>query len=120
MIVLAEDDADQRLALKLALQREGYAVREAADGSRALALIKERAPRFLITDIFMPETDGLELVARVRSEFPDTKIIVVSGGGRRTRGDYLTATRTLGVQAALQKPFDVKELLTLLRLLSQP
>ena len=120
MIVLAEDDSDQRLALKLALQTGGYSVREAGTGAGALALMRQKAPRFLITDIFMPDMDGLELVQKAREEFPDTRVIVVSGGGQRTKGDYFTSAELLGAHATLQKPFDVRQLMDLLALLAKP
>ena len=115
MIVLVEDQPDQRKALKMALEREGYAVRVAGNGREALALMAERAPRVLITDIFMPDMDGLELIAQVREQFPETKIVSVSGGARHAQVDYLESSRLLGVHAALQKPFDVKELLARVR-----
>jgi CheY-like chemotaxis protein len=117
MIVLVEDDADQRLALKLALELAGYSVREAAHAGEALALQRERASPVLITDIFMPESDGLEAIAAFRREFPETKIIAVSGGGQRAKQDYLAAAKLMGVDATLQKPFDIEALLDTLRAL---
>ena len=118
MIILVEDDADQRLALSLALKAAGYSVREAADGREALALQRERPARFLITDLFMPETDGLELLEAFHRESPDTKIVVVSGGGKRTKGDYLAAAKLLGADATFQKPVEIQTLLDTLRLLT--
>jgi len=111
VIILVEDDADQRLALKLALELAGYPVREAAHGAQALALQRERAAEFVITDIFMPESDGLETIQALRREFPRTRIIAVSGGGRRAKQDYLSTAELLGVDATLQKPFEVQALL---------
>jgi CheY-like chemotaxis protein len=111
VILLVEDDADQRLALKLALEVAGYSVREAANGREALARMGERAPLFLITDIFMPETDGFELIETARERCPATKIIVVSGGGQRAKLDYLGAAALMGVDATLQKPFEIQALL---------
>jgi CheY-like chemotaxis protein len=119
MIILAEDDADQRAALKLALESAGYTLREAANGREALRLARERPCRVLITDIFMPDTDGLELIATVRQEFPATRIIVLSGGGRRATGDYLASAGLLGADATLQKPVEIKALLETLRMLGQ-
>jgi CheY-like chemotaxis protein len=115
MIIIVDDDADQRLALKLGLELSGYPVREAANGAEALDLQREHASRFLITDIFMPESDGFETIAAFRREFPHTKIIAVSGGGMRAKHDYLASARLIGVDATLQKPFDVDELLRMLR-----
>jgi DNA-binding response OmpR family regulator len=117
MIILVEDDPDQRLSIRLALELAGYALRVAANGREALALQRERPTRFLITDIFMPEADGFELIEAVRREFPGTKIIVVSGGGKRSKGDYLESARLMGVDATLQKPFEIKTLLDTLRVL---
>jgi CheY-like chemotaxis protein len=117
MIILADDDADQRLALKLALELAGYAVREAADGGEALALQRARSSPILITDIFMPESDGFEAIAAFRNEFPRTKIIAISGGGKRAKQDYLESADLMGVEATLYKPFDIDALLETLRAL---
>ncbi|TMH66369.1 MAG: response regulator [Betaproteobacteria bacterium] len=118
MIILADDDADQRLSLKLALELAGYTVREAADGRQALALQRERASSVLITDIFMPESDGFEAIVAFRRDFPRTKIIAVSGGGQRAKVDYLSSATLMGVDATLQKPFDIEALLDTLRTLN--
>ena len=118
MIILADDDADQRLSLKLALELAGYTVREAADGRQALALQRERAASILITDIFMPESDGFEAIVSFRREFPETKIIAVSGGGQRAKADYLSSARLMGVDATLQKPFEIDALLDTLQKLN--
>jgi DNA-binding NtrC family response regulator len=118
MIILVEDDADQRLALKLSLEAADYIVRDAGNGREALRLQRERPSRCLVTDIFMPEADGFELIQAFRKEFPGTRIIVVSGGGTRTKIDYLASARLMGVDATLQKPFEVKILLEALRRLS--
>jgi DNA-binding NtrC family response regulator len=118
MIILVEDDRDQRLSLKLALNLAGYTLRDAANGREALALQRERPSQILITDIFMPEADGFELIAAFRREFSETKIIVISGGRLRMRGgDYLQSARLIGAHATLQKPFEIKALLDVLRTL---
>jgi CheY-like chemotaxis protein len=119
MIILVDDDADQRLALRMALELSGYRVREAANAAQALALQRERPSPFLITDIFMPESDGFEAISAFRLEFPGTKIIVISGGGKRAKYDYLGAARLAGVDATLQKPFEVEALLETLRTLAR-
>ena len=115
MIILVDDDTDQRAALRLALEVSGYRVREAAHGGEALALQRERASPFLITDIFMPQTDGFEAIAAFRAEFPRTKIIAISGGGQRAKVDYLRSARLMGVDGTFQKPFDIEALLHMLQ-----
>jgi CheY-like chemotaxis protein len=115
LIILVEDEADQRLSLRLALELAGYSVREAPNGREAVRLQRERAARYLVTDIFMPDSDGFEVIEAVHKEFPATKIVAVSGGGKRARGDYLALAKLVGVNATLQKPFDVQKLLETLR-----
>jgi CheY-like chemotaxis protein len=115
VIILAEDNEDQRLALRLALEQQGYAVREAADGQQALSMQRARPASVLITDIFMPEADGFELLDSLRTEFPATKVIVVSGGGTRITRDYLASAKLMGVDATLEKPFRVETLLLTLK-----
>jgi DNA-binding response OmpR family regulator len=117
MIILCEDDADQRLALRLALELAGYSVREAANGHEALSLQREQPASFLITDLYMPEADGFELMNELQKEFPATKIIVISAGGSKRSSNVLASARLIGADAALQKPFKVTELLETLEAL---
>lgn len=114
-ILLAEDDADLRLALKLSLEAAGYTVAIAANAQEALAVQRREPADVLVTDIFMPEGDGFEAIDAFRREFPATRIVVVSGGGQRGRADYLAAARLAGVDATLQKPFEIEVLLATLR-----
>jgi CheY-like chemotaxis protein len=114
-ILLAEDDADLRLALKLSLEAAGYTVAIAANAQEALAVQRREPVEVLVTDIFMPEGDGFEAIDAFRREFPATRIVVVSGGGQRGKADYLAAARLAGVDATLQKPFEIEVLLETLR-----
>ena len=114
-ILLAEDDADFRLALKLVLEAAGYSVEVAGNAQEALAAQRRQPAHVLVTDIFMPEGDGFEAIDGFRREFPAARIIVVSGGGQRGKADYLAAARLAGVDATLQKPFEVEALLETLR-----
>jgi two-component system, chemotaxis family, chemotaxis protein CheY len=117
LIILVDDDADQRRLLRLALEMAGYSVREAAHGGEALRLQRERPAPFLITDLFMPERDGFEAISAFRQEFPQTKIIAVSGGGQVAKHDYLVNASLMGVEATLQKPFAIDKLLETLQAL---
>ena len=113
-VLVVDDDADMRLTLKLALELAGYAVEVAANGREALEVQRRAPAQVLITDIFMPDSDGFEAIDAFRSEFPATKIVVVSGGAQFSKRDYLPDAELMGVDATLQKPFDVDTLLGLL------
>jgi CheY-like chemotaxis protein len=114
-ILVVDDDADMRLTLKLSLELAGYAVDVAGNAREALAQQREQPADVLITDIFMPDADGFEAIDAFRREYPDTRIVVVSGGAQFTKRDYLPDAELIGVDATLQKPFDVDTLLALLK-----
>jgi CheY-like chemotaxis protein len=107
-LLIADDSADMRESLKLV-----------ADGTRALEMQRAQPADVLITDIFMPERDGLETITSFRREFPQTRIVAMSGGGLRIGGKlYLETAGIAGADAVLRKPFDPKSLLELLRSLA--
>jgi CheY-like chemotaxis protein len=110
-LLIVDDDADMRLSLKLALEMAGYSAELAADGHEALAIQRQRPADVLITDIFMPESDGFEVIDAVRREFPQTKIVVISGGAKLAKRQYLLDAALMDVDAILPKPFDVEALL---------
>ena len=114
-VLIVDDEPDVRLSLQLALELAGYAVRIAANGNEALEQQRSSPADILITDIFMPESDGIETIAGFRKEFPATRIVVVSGAARRPHADYLQAARVLGADLTLTKPIDIERLLDKLR-----
>ena len=114
-ILVVDDNPDLGLTLKMALELEGYKAELATTGTQALALQRQKPAEVVITDIFMPDSDGFELIATVKREFPDTRIVVMSGGGQRLKRDYLTSAELMGVDATLQKPFEINDLLQVLR-----
>ena len=114
-VLIVDDEPDVRLSLQLALELAGYSVRIAANGHEALAAQRDSAADILITDIFMPESDGMETIAAFRKEFPATRIVVVSGAARRPATDYLSAAQLVGADITLKKPLDIDYLLEQLR-----
>lgn len=114
-VLIVDDEPDVRLSLQLALELAGYSVRIAANGLEALAAQRDSAADILITDIFMPESDGMETIAAFRREFPATRIVVVSGAARRPSTDYLSAAQLVGADITLRKPLDIDRLLEQLR-----
>ena len=117
-LLVVDDDADMRLTLKLALELAGYGVEVAANGKQALEAQRRQPADVLITDIFMPDADGFEAIDAFRSEFPATRIIAVSGGAQFTKRDYLPDAALMGVDATLQKPFEMEALLETLKSLA--
>jgi CheY-like chemotaxis protein len=114
-VLIADDDPSLRNALKLALEANGYDVRVAANGGEALALQSKAPADVLITDIFMPESDGFEAIDGFRKAFPGTKIVAMSGDAKRAKREYLSDAALIGVDATLKKPFQVGTLLHTLR-----
>src|SRR5687767_1475289 len=105
-VLVVDDNADMRLTAKLLLESEGYVVEVAKNGADALKIQRERPSQILITDLFMPDVDGLETVQRFRADYPEVPIILISGGGAKLQGkaDHLSVARELGVYT-LRKPF---------------
>ena len=114
-ILVVDDSADLRTSLKLLLEHLGYEAETARDGAAALELQQTRGFGVLITDIFMPDADGFEAIDSFRREFPGTRIVVVSGGAQFTKRDYLPDAALIGVDATLQKPFEIEALLETLK-----
>lgn len=110
-LLLVDDDADVRYALGKYLRRAGHEVVEAGDGKAALSLLKDHAFDTIVTDIIMPEADGIELVMAIRKRNPDLPIIAISGGSRLGSFNYLPMVAGLGAKVVLPKPIDPDVLL---------
>jgi YesN/AraC family two-component response regulator len=119
-ILVIDDDATIRLSLKLALEDADHHVADAANGQEGLDRFRANPADLVITDIFMPEKEGMELIDEIKRDRPETKIIAISGGGRMNPDDYLTIARRLGADRTLLKPFDIELLLDTVDVLLQP
>lgn len=114
-IVLIDDDEDVRRTLVRMLEVAGHEVHEATDGDSGLELCTRVDPQLVITDILMPEKEGIETIMTLKRDHPALKIIAISGGGRSGGGmDFLDMARSLGADEVLQKPFRRAELLDLM------
>lgn len=111
LILIIDDDTEIREVLRQILERAGYEVMEASDGREGLNLYRERQADLIITDIVMPRKDGLETITDLRIEFPGSKIIAISGGGRLDPKPYLELAEGFGADRLLTKPFGHEELL---------
>jgi len=114
-VLVVDDDPDMRLSLKLALDLAGYSASLAANGREAIEQQKKHPADIVITDIFMPEADGFDIIDILRRQFPRTKTVVMSGAGKLAKREYLSTAAIIGVDATVQKPFDVEALLDTLR-----
>ncbi len=107
-ILIVDDDEGVRHILRRALETAGYEVREASDGAAGLNRFREHRPDLVMTDIIMPEREGVETIMVLRKESPETAIIAMSGGGGGGGGaDYLEMAIKLGAVRVFSKPFSL-------------
>lgn len=112
-VLVIDDNQDVRELIQFILEGAGYSVELAPDGAAGLRSQRARPADVVITDIFMPNQDGLETIARLREEYPGVRVVAMSGGG----GSEIKGGRTLspaleaGAHVLLPKPFDLDQLL---------
>ena len=111
--VLVVDDQDQvRQLIRETLEQAGYEVQEARNGKEGLEWYRAKAADLVIMDILMPDQDGLESIMALRREFPDSRVIAMTGGSEAIGiGNVLDIAKMLGARRTLHKPFDLKVLL---------
>jgi CheY-like chemotaxis protein len=98
--------------LKLSLLRRNFTVLEAENGKAAITHFKPLITDLVVTDLIMPEEDGLKVVIKLRELKPSIKIIAISGGGKVGPGSYLNLAKALGADAIYSKPFSINDLIT--------
>jgi DNA-binding NtrC family response regulator len=109
-ILLVDDEEAIRKMVRVILGDEFYEFAEASNGLDAQVLLGKQPFDLIITDVIMPDCDGIELVMAVRRKLPDIKVIVMSGGGRVRAGHYLDLAGKLGAARVFEKPFDTAAL----------
>ncbi|MBW2406596.1 MAG: response regulator [Deltaproteobacteria bacterium] len=110
-ILIIDDDRQFRTMLRKMIEKNGHDVIEAPDGREGVRLYRKSPTDLIITDLIMPEKDGIETIQELKKDFPDIKIIAVSGGGRLGPRNYLHLAKMLGAQRTLTKPIELPELL---------
>jgi CheY-like chemotaxis protein len=111
-ILVIDDDASVREVVSEMLRLEGHAVTIAENGREAILLLTRQRFDLVITDLIMPEKEGIETIGEIRRTDKHLPILAISGGGRLGPGDYLETARYIGADATLAKPFARQELLT--------
>lgn len=114
-ILIIEDDDIMREMMTQALSDYGHSVSSAENGDQGLKLLDTKNVNLIITDILMPEKEGLETIIHIRQKYNKIPIIAVSGGGQINPGNYLDMAKQLGADYILQKPFPIKHLLELVK-----
>ncbi len=111
-ILIVDDDAEVRHVLRAILESAGYQVAEADNGRLALSECKRQHYDLMITDLVMPDQEGIETIKLARKTYPDLKIIAISGA---FGGEYLRIAQLLGADVALPKPLKMDALLDAVR-----
>ena len=119
-ILVIDDEEDIRLLLQRVLEGDGHEVEVACNGKDAMRRQREKPAEVIITDIVMPEQEGIETLIELRREFPNVKVIVMSGGGRYGSGSYLNMAQNPGAHRVFIKPLDLDEVLVAVRELDTP
>ncbi|MFC1735233.1 response regulator transcription factor [Candidatus Hydrogenedentota bacterium] len=109
-ILVVDDEEQVRSMLKDSLEEAGFEVETAPDGTKATGLFHENSFDLMITDMIMPNKDGLDTIMEIRRNFPEVKIIAISGGDNTPPQDYLDLANEFGADLALSKPFRLEEL----------
>jgi DNA-binding response OmpR family regulator len=110
-ILIIDDEAMIRNLLVNILEREGYETMTASDGRDGIRIFRKSPADLIITDIIMPEKEGIETIMELRRDFRDVKVIAMSGGGKVDPETYLQIAKTVGAIETIAKPFNRKELL---------
>lgn len=114
-ILIIDDEEIVRFTLREILESDGHEVAEASDGNKGLKTQRANPADLVITDIIMPEKEGVETIIELQKEFPQTKIIAISGGGRMKNMDFLEVAKKFGAHSVMSKPFSAKDLLAQVR-----
>jgi two-component system, chemotaxis family, chemotaxis protein CheY len=110
-VLVVDDDEDFRRVATRLLQEGGYEVEIAREGAGGIARYRAGGVDVVLMDVYMPGTDGVEAIIRLRHEFPDARIVAVSGGGYRDSDEVLDIARRIGASRTLTKPLDKEVLL---------
>jgi DNA-binding response OmpR family regulator len=114
-VLVVDDDIVVRQACAVLLEDEGFDVVMATDGVEGLLKFRQIAPDVVLTDIVMPNKEGIELIIEMRREHPGARIVAMTGGGSWGTSNFLILAKKLGANIALPKPFDDLELINAIR-----
>lgn len=114
-ILVVDDDDQMKEMIQESLEIEGFETAGASNGRRAMAILERGSFDMVITDVVMPEQEGIETIMQIRKGYPHIKIITISGGGRTGPVNYLKMAKEFGASRTFIKPFERKELIAAVR-----
>lgn len=117
-ILIIDDDPAVRSLFGQFLDGEGYSTALAADGREALELLQTRRPDVIITDIMMPEMDGLEVIQNIRKNYAEIPVVAISGGMKGVPINFLPHAKKMGALCVFEKPVSLANLLQTVRKLT--
>lgn len=114
-ILIIDDDAAMRDVLRQTFERAGFVVDVAADGNEGIACYQRNRADVVITDVVMPDREGIETLIEIKGMDPDAKVIAMSGGGRAGATGFLTLAKKFGAEEVYAKPLDRRALVSNVR-----
>ncbi len=117
LILIVDDDPQMLRLITDIVELDNHEVLQAQDGAMALTRFETQTPDLMITDILMPNKEGLELISEIRYQHPEIKIIAYSGGGASDPESYLEFARGMGADRVFSKPVPLAELREQIQLL---
>ncbi len=119
-VLVIDDDSTILGMISSMLSSEGYKVLTASNGNEGMQIISSTPEiDLVITDLIMPEKEGVETISDIKKDYPEIKILAISGGGRACAQSYLPLAKLLGADLTLSKPFVAQDLLELVQKLSE-
>ena len=110
-ILVVDDDPNILRNVREILEEEGHEVREALSGEAAMEILAGAPVDLIVSDLYMPAMDGIEILIRLHDEYPGVPLVAMSGGGRMAKQELLRDASMLGAVATLEKPFTVEQLI---------
>lgn len=112
-ILVADDEELVRNALRQMLEGAGHDVLEATNGVQTLSCVQQEQVDLVIIDIFMPHKEGLETIVDLQRNWPDLKLVAISGGGALAQVEVLDMATALGASHTIRKPLEVEKVLAI-------
>lgn len=113
-VLLIDDEPMVRKIVRKMLERAGHHVVDVENGREGLVQLEQHACELILTDIIMPEVEGIEVLTTVKAKYPQSRVIAMSGGGRTGNIDFLEIASKFGASATLHKPFTYETLLSVI------